>query len=68
MVLWDVQVGHKEEIEESEKKGEIFGPCLRTKKSVKHESDGNTNCTWCTWKSTQRFEKKDWKNWKSTVK
>ena len=40
------------------KKRRVHGPCLRTKKAVKHESDGDTSCNWCTWNGPQSFGKR----------
>ena len=53
--LVDVTIpkGHKVKIKEK-KKRQILGPCQRAEKAVKHESDGETNCSWCLWNSPQR--------------
>ena len=37
------------------KKRQVCGPCQRTKKAVKHESNGDTNCNWHTWNGPQKF-------------
>ena len=47
-------------------------PCLRTVKSVEHESDGDNNCNWRAWNDLQRLGKGtervgNWRtNWKHT--
>ena len=36
---------------------QVLRPCQRTKKTVKHEADGDTSCNWPTWNGLQRVRK-----------
>ena len=46
-------VDHWEEV-----KSQVLKLCLRTKKAVEREGDGDTNCSWCTWNGPKEFERK----------
>ena len=41
---------------------QVLGSCRRTKKTVEHEGDGDTNCNWCPWNSPQRLGEKNQKS------
>ena len=45
------------EIKRKWKDRHILGPCERTKKTVEHEGDSDTNSSWCTWNGSQRLGK-----------
>ena len=49
---------HREENESKRKEIQILGLCLRTKKVVEYESDGDINYNWRAWNGTQMHEKK----------
>ena len=49
--------GLQSENQRKQKVKQVFGPCLRTKKPMEHESDGDTNCNWRTWNDSQRLGK-----------
>ena len=42
-------------MKENEKKGKYLDLARELKKTVEHESDGDTNCNWCAWFSYQRI-------------
>ena len=46
----------KKKMKESEKNCQILGSSPRTKKSVEHEGDRYSNCSWCSWNGPQKFE------------
>ena len=39
----------------SKKKDKYLDLARELKKTVEHESDGDTNCNWCSWYSNQRI-------------
>ena len=43
-----VPIDFRMEIKESTK---ILDPCLRTEKTLEHEGQDNTSCSWCSWNS-----------------
>ena len=45
-------------IKESEKERQVLGNCLRTKKDVYYESDGEPNCNWRSWNGPRMLVKK----------
>ena len=50
-----VPANHRVELKESEKKETYLDLARELKKTVEHESDGDTNCNWCSWHSHQRI-------------
>ena len=57
---WILYPGRQQsENKRKQKDRQILGPCQRTKKTVKCDSD--TSCSWCTWNSSQRLGKIDWR-------
>ena len=42
------------------KNRQILGPCQRTKKTVEHECDDDTNCNWCSWYGPKKLGRKIW--------
>ena len=40
---------HRVKLKESEKKDKYLDLARELKKTVEHESDGDTNCNWCSW-------------------
>ena len=52
-----------------QKETQVLRPCLRTKKSVKHEGDSDTNCNRHTWNDLWRVRKgRASRSWKSEDK
>ena len=49
--------GSLSENQRKRKERQIFVPCQRTKKAMKHESDGDTNCNQCAWNNSRRHGK-----------
>ena len=43
-----VPAGHKVKLKESEKRDKFLDRTRELKKTMEHESDGDTNCNWCT--------------------
>ena len=52
-----VPVDHRVKLKESEKRDKHLHLARELKKTMEHESDGNTNCNWCTRYSHQRIGK-----------
>ena len=48
-----------------QKDKQIYGPCQRTEKTVEHEGENDTNCSWCAQNTLPKAWRRDWKNWKS---
>ena len=50
-----VPADHGVELEESEKRDKYqdLAREIIIKKTVEHESDGDTNCNWCTWNNRE---------------
>ena len=44
-----VPADHNEKLKESEKRDKYLDLARELKKTLRHESDGDTNCQWCTW-------------------
>ena len=42
-----VPADHRVKLKEKEKKDKYLDLARELKKTVKHESDGDTNCNWC---------------------
>ena len=51
-----VPTDHKVKIKESEEKWQIPGPCQRTKNTMKHMGDGDTNWSWWIWNRPKQLE------------
>ena len=37
----------------------MLGPSQRMEKTLEHEGNGDTNCSWCIWNSPKMFRKKN---------
>ena len=48
-------VDHRIKLKENEKKDKYLDLARELKKTVEHESDGDTNCNWCSWHKNQRI-------------
>ena len=55
---FSVQADHRVKLKESDKKDKNLDLATKLKKTVKHESDIDTNCNCCTYYSHQRNGKK----------
>ena len=54
-----IPTDNRVKINESEKIGKYLNLARERKKNktVRHEGDGDTNCSWCTWNGLQRIRK-----------
>ena len=51
-----VPANHRVELKEDEKEDKYLNLAREMKKkTVEHETEGNTNCNWCSWYSYQRI-------------
>ena len=57
IVNFAVPADHRVNLKEIEKKDKYLDLARELKKTVEHESDGDTNCNWCSWYSHQRIDK-----------
>ena len=51
--------GPQSENQRKQKEIQVFRPCLRTEKAMKHEGDGDTDCNWQVWKEDWKREKSE---------
>ena len=58
IVEFAVPTDHRVKPKESEKRGEYVDPAWELKKTIKHESDGDTNCNWRARYSQQTIGKR----------
>ena len=57
LVDFAVPANHREKIKENEKRVK-YVDLLESFKTVEHQGDGETNCSWCTWNGLQVLRKK----------
>ena len=59
LVEFAVPADHREEDQRKRKERQVLRPCLRPKKAVEQEGNGDTNCDWFSWNGPK---KKSWKS------
>ena len=50
-------MGHRVKLEKSKKRDKYLDLARGLKKTLEHESDGDTNYNWCTWNNSKRIDK-----------
>ena len=58
IVDFAVPVDHRVKLKECEKRDKYHDLAWELKKTVEHESDSYTICSWCSWYSKQRIGKR----------
>ena len=57
-VNFTIPANHKVKLKESEKRNKCLALVRELKKTMEHESDGDTSCCWCARYSHQRISKR----------
>ena len=57
MVVFTVPADHRVKLKESEKREKYLDLLGELRKTMRHGSDGNTNCNWCVRNNPQRIDK-----------
>ena len=53
-----IPADHRVKVKESENRDKYLDLARKLKKTMEHESDGDTNSNWCTRNSRQRMDKR----------
>ena len=60
IVDFAIPSNHRVKLKESEKTDKYLDLARETEKTIKYESDSDTECNWCTWYSNQKFDTGTW--------